>query len=162
MNGETSMIDRDRLEHMLTIAPFHQWLGLTVKHFEPGKLQLEMPWRDEIVSNPVIGSAHGGVLASLIDLSGLYVLLAMGHKAKATVDLRVDYHRPATQGPLLASATVVKVGRQISVADTRISALAARQARCLKPNPDEVHTPQIYSARCARCSDDRNDWKQRP
>ena len=110
MNGETSMIDRDRLEHMLTIAPFHQWLGLTVKHFEPGKLQLEMPWRDEIVSNPVIGSAHGGVLASLIDLSGLYVLLAMGHKAKATVDLRVDYHRPATQGPLLASDRHPNIG----------------------------------------------------
>ena len=79
-----------------------------------------MPWREEIVSNPMIGSVHGGVLASLIDLTGLYTLLSQGVTAKATADLRVDYHRPATSGPLTVTGQVVKVGRQISVAESRI------------------------------------------
>ena len=121
MTKEPVIIEREQLEEMLRIAPFHQWLGVEIKSYSADQLQLLMPWRNEIVSNPVLGAAHGGVLAALIDLTGLYTLLAMGAKVKATADLRVDYHRPATSGPLIATARVVKIGRQISVADTHIT-----------------------------------------
>ena len=103
MSKERGPIDRQRLDELLRIAPFHQWLGLTVKSCSDEQIELEMPWREEIVSNPMIGSAHGGVLASLIDLTGLYTLLSQGVTAKATADLRVDYHRPATSGPLIVT-----------------------------------------------------------
>jgi len=63
---------------------------------------------------------HGGILASLIDLTGLYAIIAAGGVARATVDLRVDYHRAATNGPLRAIGQVVKLGKTISTADTRI------------------------------------------
>jgi uncharacterized protein (TIGR00369 family) len=66
------------------------------------ELILEMPWRDEIVSNPMIGSAHGGIISTLIDLTGLYAINALGGSARATADMRVDFHRPATSGPLYA------------------------------------------------------------
>ena len=46
---------------------------------------ITMPWREEIVSNPMIGSAHGGILASLVDLTGLYTLLAAGVAASDAV-----------------------------------------------------------------------------
>ncbi|WP_299195418.1 hotdog fold thioesterase [uncultured Erythrobacter sp.] len=121
MTKEPVIIEREQLEEMLRIAPFHQWLGVEIKSYSADQLQLLMPWRNEIVSNPVLGAAHGGVLAALIDLTGLYTLLAMGAKVKATADLRVDYHRPATSGPLIATGRVVKIGRQISVADTHIT-----------------------------------------
>lgn len=116
------MIDREHLQEMLHIAPFHRWLGLDIKSCSEDGIEIIMPWREEIVSNPIIGSAHGGVLASLIDLTGLYTLLAQGAQAKATADLRVDYHRPTTSGPLTARGQIVKIGRQISVAETRIVA----------------------------------------
>ena len=121
MTDKPVVIDRERLDEMLRIAPFHQWLGLEIKSCSTERLELKMPWREEIISNPMIGSAHGGVLASLIDLTGLYTLLAQGATAKATADLRVDYHRPATSGPLIATGRVVKIGRQISVAETRVT-----------------------------------------
>ena len=121
MTKEPALIEREQLEEMLRIAPFHQWLGVEIKSHSADQLQLLMPWRNEIVSNPMLGAAHGGVLAALIDLTGLYTLLAMGAKVKATADLRVDYHRPATSGPLIATGRVVKIGRQISVADTHIT-----------------------------------------
>jgi uncharacterized protein (TIGR00369 family) len=71
-----------------------------------------MPWRDEIVSNPMIGSAHGGILSALIDLTGLYTINALGGSARATADMRVDFHRPATSGPLVrAIGRVIKLGR---------------------------------------------------
>ena len=114
------MIDRERLQEMLHIAPFHRWLGLEIATCSAQEIAITMPWREEIVSNPMIGSAHGGILASLVDLTGLYTLLAGGVAARATVDLHVDYHRPATSGPLTAHGQIVKIGRQISVAETLV------------------------------------------
>ncbi|WP_286771966.1 PaaI family thioesterase, partial [Sphingomonas sp. 66-10] len=85
-----------------------------------GVLHLSMPWRDEIVSNPRIPSVHGGVLASLIDLAGMYVLLTRTRAVSATASLHVDYHRPASGGPLHIHARVVKIGRTLSVADSEV------------------------------------------
>ncbi len=120
MSGLPMVLERARLQELLDIAPFHQWLGLKIQSCSEDGLELTMPWREEIVSNPVLGAAHGGVLAALIDLTGLYTLLMLGTRAKATADLRVDYHRPATAGPLVARGQVIKIGRQISVAEARI------------------------------------------
>ncbi|QJB70319.1 hotdog fold thioesterase [Parasphingorhabdus halotolerans] len=112
--------DPGSLADLLLIAPFHRWLGLKIVQQSDDHLELEMPWRDELVSNPAIGAAHGGILASLIDLTGLYTIIAVGGLAKATADLRVDYHRPATKGPLRATGQVIKLGKTISTAETHI------------------------------------------
>ncbi len=120
MSEQTTPIDIEQLRAMLLIAPFHEWLGLDIASLTGEELILEMPWRDEIVSNPMIGSAHGGILSALIDLTGLYTINALGGSARATADMRVDFHRPATSGPLRAIGRVVKLGRQISVAETRV------------------------------------------
>ncbi|PKP92728.1 MAG: thioesterase [Alphaproteobacteria bacterium HGW-Alphaproteobacteria-14] len=120
MSKQPVMLDRAGLQEMLDIAPFHHWLGPKIQSCSEDGLELTMPWREEIVSNPVLGAAHGGVLAALIDLTGLYALVMHGTQAKATADLRVDYHRPATTGPIIARGQVVKTGRQLSVAEARI------------------------------------------
>jgi len=114
------------LRKMLHIAPFHRWLGLEVVDLTERELTLEMPWREEIISNPMIGSAHGGILSALIDLTGLYAVNALGGTARATADLQIDFHRPATAGPLRAIGRVVKLGKQLSVAETRIEDVAGR------------------------------------
>lgn len=120
MSEQPMVLDRAGLQDLLDMAPFHQWLGLKIQSCSEHGLELTMPWRDEIVSNPGVGAAHGGVLAALIDLTGLYALVMLGTRATATADLSVDYHRPATAGPLIARGQVVKTGRQISVAEARI------------------------------------------
>ncbi len=120
MSGRPSDEKLQSLREMLLIAPFHRWLGLDIVALTADELILEMPWRDEIVSNPMIGSAHGGILSALIDLTGLYTINALGGSGRATADMRVDFHRPATSGPLRAIGKVVKLGKQLSVAETRI------------------------------------------
>jgi uncharacterized protein (TIGR00369 family) len=120
MSGRPSDEKLQSLREMLLIAPFHRWLGLDIVALTADELILEMPWRDEIVSNPMIGSAHGGILSALIDLTGLYTINALGGSARATADMRVDFHRPATSGPLRAIGKVVKLGKQLSIAETRI------------------------------------------
>lgn len=110
----------ERFTDALLMAPFHRWLNLELLSQSPSGIELSMPWRPEIVSNPSIGSAHGGILSALIDLTGLYTVLAAGGSVKATIDLRVDFHRPATGGPLKVTGRPVKIGRSIAVAEARI------------------------------------------
>lgn len=109
----------ERMRERLLIAPFHRWLGLNLVGLNAGELALEMPWRDEIVSNPKLSAAHG-IVSALIDLTGLYAVLAFGGTGRATVNLHVDFHRPATPGLLRAIGRPIKLGRQISVAETRV------------------------------------------
>ncbi len=110
----------EQLRERLLIAPFHRWLNLEIVELNANELVLEMPWRDGIVSNPAISSAHGGILSSLIDLTGLYSILAFGGSVRATADLHVDFHRPALPGTLRAIGEPVKIGRQVSVARVRV------------------------------------------
>ncbi|WP_273240153.1 MULTISPECIES: PaaI family thioesterase [Hyphomonas] len=108
------------VQQALEAAPFHRWLGLTVSEIGADEIRLSMPWRDEVVSNPKVQAAHGGVLAALIDLTGFYALIATGNVPLATADLRVDYHQLATPGPLTITGRVVRLGTTLSVAEARV------------------------------------------
>ena len=108
------------VQRALEAAPFHRWLGLTATETGAGEIKLSMPWRDEVVSNPKVQAAHGGVLAALIDLTGFYALIATGKVPLATADLRVDYHQLATPGPLTIVGSVVRLGTTLSVAEARV------------------------------------------
>lgn len=108
------------LQKTLMRAPYHRWLGLKVLKASAERVEIAMPWREEMVSNAEIGATHGGVLAALIDLTGLYAIRAAGGVVSATADLRVDYHRPAIGGTVVACGSVIKLGRRISTADVRL------------------------------------------
>jgi len=113
-------MDLETLQKALLISPYQRWLGIeAVAVFDNG-IELRLPWREELVSNPVTQSTHGGILASLIDLSGLYAILACGGNVAATADLQVDYHRPALPGDLRIVSTVVKKGRRTSIASSEL------------------------------------------
>jgi uncharacterized protein (TIGR00369 family) len=110
----------ERFQRLLDISPFQRWLGLHLEAVDDQRLVLGLDWRDEFVSNPQNQSMHGGVLAALIDLGGLYAILAAGGNAVATVDLRVDYHRPASRERITATSRIVKLGSKVSSAQTEI------------------------------------------
>jgi uncharacterized protein (TIGR00369 family) len=113
-------MELNQLQAALDIAPFHCWLGLRAIRIVPDGIELEVPWREELVSNPANQSTHGGVLASIIDLAGLYAVLACGGSVIATADLHVDYHRTATPGTLIVKSNIIRIGRRTSTAGTRI------------------------------------------
>ncbi|KAB7741196.1 hotdog fold thioesterase [Parvibaculum sedimenti] len=104
----------------IDISPFQRWLGLKVEEVGEGRLVIALQWREEMVSNPNTKSMHGGILASLVDLGGLYAVLTTKSIATATVDLRVDYHRPSTGGAIRSVSTIIKLGSKVSTAQTEI------------------------------------------
>ena len=113
-------LNREQVEALLQRGPFHQWLGLTVLSVGEGEIELGAKWRPEWVVNAERGYAHGGILATLVDVTADWALISRTGRGVPTVDLRVDYHRPAMQGDLRCAGKVVKFGNQLSVAEAQI------------------------------------------
>ena len=82
-----------RTPHMLAA-------GMAVTALSPGRGSMSMPARPDCVGDPVRGLLHPGALTVLADSAcGLAVGAAMAQRAMyATLDLRMDYLRPAGPG----------------------------------------------------------------
>ena len=98
--GHAPALDFERLAAMVENCAFHKWLGVKLKALDDTGVAIAMPWRAEFESDPVVGYAHGGILASLIDLAADYAVAARLGRGVPTVDMHVDYHRAAMPGPL--------------------------------------------------------------
>lgn len=101
-------------------SPFLSWLGLKVLSLEDDEISVFATWRPEWVANPDRGQTQGGILGSLIDFAANFALFFQMRRPVLTIDLRIDYHRMATQGNLLAKGRVVKVGKTVSVCEAEI------------------------------------------
>lgn len=110
----------DQIQALVTRAPFHQWLGLSVVAVSDDGIEIKATWREEWVVNTERGITHGGVLAALIDLAADWAMVKQTGRGVPTIDLRVDYHRPALRGDLIAHGKVVRAGTQFATAEARI------------------------------------------
>jgi len=116
----TDQSDLEIWQQRIDVSPFQRWLGLQVTEVDEGRMCIALPWKEDLVSNPNPSTVHGGILASVIDLLGLYSVLTTGSISIATVDLRVDYHRPAGPGDMRAEANIIKLGSKVSTAETQV------------------------------------------
>lgn len=76
-------------------------LGMTLDEITPEGLVVRLPYSDKIIGNPDTGVIHGGAITSLMDQAcGLAVAQAMApdFDITPTIDLRIDYMRPAEPG----------------------------------------------------------------
>ncbi len=101
-------------------SPFHRLLGLELVRAEDGVVEMRLPWRDELGRADDSDWYHGGVISALIDIAGDYAIASKLGRGVPTIDLRVDYLRPARRGELRARARAVKVGRTVGVADVEL------------------------------------------
>jgi uncharacterized domain 1 len=118
--NQSGPLSADALREMIQRAPFHKWLGLDLVSVDEESVTIEAPWRDEFVSSVKYGYCHGGVLASLVDLTADFAIAARIGRGAPTVDLRVDYHRTAMPGKLTAVGKVIKLGRTLATAEAQV------------------------------------------
>jgi len=118
--SDSGITDCALLNERIRRAPYHQWLGLSVVDAKEGEIVIEMPWRPELVVNPDAGYMHGGILATVVDLVADWALVTRLGRPFPTVDLRVDYHRPAMQGTLRATGRIVRLGSTFSTCEASV------------------------------------------
>lgn len=115
-----TMIDVQVLRDIMeTMIPFNRWLGLELTVVQPGFARMEVPYRDELIGDPVRPALHGGVISALIDTCGGAACWTEIDAADrlSTVDLRVDYLRPGRKLRLIAESKVIRMGNHVGVAD---------------------------------------------
>ena len=118
--------------------PFNQVLGLRIDELEADRVTAHIEMRPELIGHFTHQRLHGGVISAVLDATaGLAVMAAIGARHMdepadvrlarfiklGTIDLRVDYLRPATGPRFSASATVLRLGSR--VASTRMEFLDA-------------------------------------
>src|SRR3954463_9890849 len=91
--------------------------GLRLARAAPGEAWSSLPYRPVFVGDTETGVLHGGVVTAMLDEScGMAVQLALnGTSAIATLDLRIDYQKPATPGlDIRAHAVCYRTTRSIA------------------------------------------------
>lgn len=89
----------------ITSIPHAKELGMRITELQDGRATIIMPYDPRLVGDPATGVLHGGAISVLMDTaSGASV---MCHPAAplstATLDLRIDYFRPATPGQAITA-----------------------------------------------------------
>lgn len=110
----------------LNHSPFHVFLGLKVERTREGYARLRLPFRPEFVGDPRRPALHGGILSTLVDACGGIAVWASGdpHDKVSTIDLRVDYLRPAPAEDLIAVAEVRLLGNRVGNAAVTVHTAA--------------------------------------
>ena len=115
--NEKSAFDPEHFFELARRVGHGKALGLEYRGSGPNWMELCLPWREELVGVPETGVLASGAIVSLIDTaSGGSVWMTLGYfKPIVTLDLRLDYMRPATRGEtVIARCECVKVTRQIA------------------------------------------------
>jgi uncharacterized protein (TIGR00369 family) len=108
------------VELRVDTSPFHRLIGLELVRAEQGEVELRLAWREEFRREDGSDWYHGGIISALIDIAGDFAIASKLGRWVPTIDLRVDYLRPAREGALVALARAVKVGKTVGVADVEL------------------------------------------
>jgi uncharacterized protein (TIGR00369 family) len=110
---------RDLMENHI---PFNRVLGLKAQKLTPDEVQLLMPYRDDLIGDPLRPALHGGTISALIDTAGgavAFLNVAEGDRV-STVDLVVDYLQPGPPADLIAKARIVRRGNRVCISNVEV------------------------------------------
>ena len=115
--------------------PFNTLLGLSIESMSPGGVTVSFRMRDELMGHRKRRMVHGGVISSVIDVTGGLVAF-MGAQERmdetleaklerfgrvSTIDLRVDFLRPGTGTAFTAIARTLRTGNKVAVTRTELT-----------------------------------------
>lgn len=122
------MLSMSALQAELDTSPMNRFLGIQVEAVDAAAqtARFGMAIRPELARLDGSDQAHGGAIASLIDIAGDFAIAAVLGGPVPTIHLTVEFLRPAGGGRLVAGAKVRKLGRTIVVVDVEVADGAGR------------------------------------
>lgn len=104
-------------DHIMSRTPHAMAMGIELIDAAQDGARMKIPYAPHLVGDPETGVVHGGVITTLLDhASGLAVMCAVTDFISiATLDLRIDYHAPATPNrDILCHAHCYKLTKSIA------------------------------------------------
>ena len=105
------------IRQVFSAMPHFQALGMEMGEIGDGKADISMAYDERFIGDPETGVISGGAVSALMDTtSGAAVMChPTGSMGTATLDLRIDYMRPATPGQrITAHAHCYHVTRSVA------------------------------------------------
>ncbi|WP_293898130.1 PaaI family thioesterase [Phenylobacterium sp.] len=103
------------LDAFLQRVPYVRFLGMRVE-MAGDEMTAVLPFSPPLIGNPTLPALHGGVIGAFLEMTAL-AQLALAQPARRvpkTIDITIEYLRPARAVETYARATLRKVGRRIA------------------------------------------------
>jgi uncharacterized protein (TIGR00369 family) len=123
MSAEPSKrLSQEQVQAIFDRSPFISFLGLRVVGLdhEQGEITVSMPLRPELERRSGTGQFHGGPLASFIDTVGDFAVGMEVGGGVPTINMRIDYLRPAIGASVTGVARVRRLGKSTAVVDVDV------------------------------------------
>ena len=109
--------NKEQARQFMEAIPHAKELGIWFETIVQGAVEMHMNYDERLIGDPKTGVIHGGAVFSLLDTCcGAAVISHPDQRGlTATIDLRVDYMRPATPGQRIrAKATCYNMTRSVA------------------------------------------------
>jgi len=110
--------------------PFNKLIGMKIETLDLDKIGIRFEMCPELVGNFTRGNLHGGVISSVLDVTGGMVAwtgimkkmegqsfdeISERFNKIGTIDIRVDYLRPGLGEYFIATGSTLRTGNKVSV-----------------------------------------------
>jgi len=114
---------REAMRDVMTRTPYIGGMGVVVERWDPDGVQIRLPFDERLTNDGAV--YHGGAVASLVDTAGAAAVWA-GHDfdngvRAATISMTINYTGAGRSGDLVADATCVRRGRELSFAEIKVT-----------------------------------------
>ena len=101
-------------------CPFFTLLSMEIRSLDPGESHLEVAVQEKHLQP--YGMVHGGVCASLVDASAFWAIypLMADDIGLTTVELKLNYLAPVSEGRLICKGKSIKTGNTICLAEASV------------------------------------------
>lgn len=110
------------LQQTFESSPFISSLGMTVESLDYDKAELtcRMPMLPNLERRAGTSQFHGGPIAAFIDTVGDFAIGMLVGGGVPTINLRIDYLKPAVGEYLLGTGRVRRRGRSVAIIDVDV------------------------------------------